>query len=84
MGRLLAFLILRPGRPLSRAAHHRAWYGPAWSAHFSFYFSVVVSFSFLFLAIFTISVLIKKNQILKIYILKFVWILKFVQISKIV
>jgi hypothetical protein len=78
MGHLLAFPILRPGRPLPRAAHHRARYGPAWSAHFSFYFSVVVSFSFSFLAIFTISVLIKKIQILKIYILKFVHISKIV------
>jgi hypothetical protein len=54
-----AIPILRPGRPLPRAAQLRARYGPAWSAHFAFSLSVVVSFSFSFLfsAIFMIFVL---------------------------
>jgi hypothetical protein len=44
-----AIPILQPGRPLPRAAHPRARYGPAWLAHFAFSLSVVVvSFSFLF------------------------------------
>jgi hypothetical protein len=51
--------IHRPGRPLRRAAHPRAQYGSAWSAHFVsisvFCFCFFVSFSFFFSFLFSIS-----------------------------